>query len=80
MADRINTVEGKKVLVEAIVRRVKEEVLADVEKLPDDWNGHHLRVMLAEAFRQETNFNGCNRARRQIKNSAVKYELSGYYG
>lgn len=79
MAD-IHTTEGKAALVEDLVRRVKEEVLRDVPIMPDEWDGHHIRVMLAEAFKQETNFDGCKRARRQIKNSGVKYEFHGYYG
>lgn len=48
--------EAKKVFVRNLVEEVQNNILELIDKghLPDSWDGHELRLLLAEKFKHET--------------------------
>lgn len=40
--------------VRQLCRSVEKSVIAQIPKMPDEWDGHELRELLAETFDRET--------------------------
>jgi hypothetical protein len=61
---------GKARFVDDLTWRIRDDVIRKyIPEMPAEWDGHHLRVMLADIFKSETNFDRCPAARRQITKS-----------
>ena len=46
----INTVEGKKLLVTNFMNQMRDFILAEVPKMPKEWDGIELRWYIERAF------------------------------
>lgn len=49
----ISTNEGKETFIRSFLGSVEEELLASVPKMPQGWDGHELRTLIAEKFQFE---------------------------
>lgn len=36
--------------VEGLINNVKDELMSQINKLPDEWDGHELRQLIADRF------------------------------
>ncbi len=85
----IHTREGKRQFIRSLCRAVEASTLLAVPQMPDDWDGHELRLLLAQDFIWEcgsllpvtradvpnNRFNRPDRKRRQ-NFMAVRYNSS----
>ena len=46
----INTVEGKKLLITNFMNQMRDSILAEVQKMPNTWDGIELRWYIERAF------------------------------
>lgn len=50
----IKTPSGKRKFIRDLIGSVQRDIIAAVRKMPDDWDGHELRQLIADKFEQET--------------------------
>lgn len=56
----------KRRFVKELVRSVAAEVVANISRMPDEWNGHELREYLADKF-AESRFPPCHGGKRRLR-------------
>jgi len=63
--------EGKRRFVNELVENVKVQILAQVKKLPVEWNGIELRQLIADHYANVVMRSMMDRKRRGDYNNAV---------
>ncbi len=58
------TVSEKRQFISDLIQSVRDEILSTVSKMPTDWDGHELRQLIADKFR--------NQASRRITGKRLK--------
>ena len=74
----INTVEGKKLLVTNFMNQMRDFILAEVPKMPKEWDGIELRWYIERAFLFEAPQKemGMKYRFRDFEHDAIRAELN----
>lgn len=70
----INTRAGKRRFIRTLCNSVRDELIAKVERMPADWDGHELRELIADTF----NFSRTRLMRDARTPRVKKYHADAY--
>lgn len=59
----------QKMFTQALVKQVADVICEEIDegKIPDTWDGHELRLYIAQAFVQEAHFSRVNLSKDRLK-------------
>lgn len=72
----VETMAGKRKLSRNFTTQMRNKLDSNIEKMPPDWNGAHIRALYAEMFSREADMGIVKKAKREINRSMSRYELS----
>ena len=61
------TYTRKKAFISELVRNVKRGLIADVDRVPESWDGHELRRWIADRFERSAIMGDCMRDKRKSR-------------
>lgn len=63
----MKTVEGKRRFIRELCDRIRDDVMRDAEKMPEAWDGHELRRLLADRFEESASMSAPMENRRKAR-------------
>ena len=72
----IATKAGKKAFVRSLCNSVRDVILANVGAMPDEWDGHELRELLAAAFAEQRGRLIIGKRKRDYRNAVATGNLT----
>ncbi len=71
-SDNIKTQEGKRKFIKDLCNSVRDSLLKKVPELPEDWDGHELRWLIAKVFEDQTSKLPLGRKRAMLNEILVR--------
>lgn len=70
--DDIRFMEGKRKFIEDLTRTVTQDILANLQRLPAEWDGIELRQYITDQFARQVHWTrGHNKRKREYRNRVV---------